>query len=97
MSATGPIGELAPADPAPFGYYSVADLMARWNCGRTHAYQQVHSPGFPEPLKLGRHLRYARHEVWAFEADHALTATPSPVTPPTMPPARRPGPKKGSK
>lgn len=84
-------------DPAPHGYYTVAELQARWGSGRTHTYKVVHSPGFPAALRVGRLLRYPRHAVWEYEAEHDLTASPAPKPPPPLPPARRPGPKKGSK
>jgi predicted DNA-binding transcriptional regulator AlpA len=79
-------------DPAPAGYYCVVDLMQRWGCGRTKAYDLIHAPGFPKPLRVGRHLRFARHQVWAFEA--TKFANPSAAPPPTLPPRRQPGPRR---
>lgn len=78
------------ADPAPHGYYSVAELRARWGCGRTKIYDVIHAPGFPPPLRVGRTLRFARHEVWEFEA--AQLADPRVAQRPALPPRRRPGP-----
>jgi predicted DNA-binding transcriptional regulator AlpA len=77
-------------DPAPEGYYCVGDLMQRWGCGRTKAYDLIHAPEFPQPLRVGRHLRFARHQVWAYEA--AQLAEPGTTPLPTLPPTRRPGP-----
>ncbi len=85
----------ATVDPAPYGYYTVAELMARWRCGRTKAYQLIHAIDFPAPMRVGRHLRFARHEVWAYETTHDLDCAVAPSAPPAvLPPARRPGPKR---
>jgi hypothetical protein len=72
--------------PAPDGYYSVAELQARWGSGRTHTYKLVHSPGFPAALRVGRLLRYPRHAVWVYEAEHDLVSNPYQPRPRAQPP-----------
>jgi hypothetical protein len=55
-------------------YLSIADLRARWSCGRTFAYQaiaEMESGGYLRRIWLGPSQRIALDSVEAWERLHA--------------------------
>jgi len=67
----------AAANPANT-FLGVADLRARWGCGRTYAYNTVKAPGFPRPVVA---YRWRLDHILAWEADVASGAAPAPAPP----------------
>ena len=63
-------------------WVTVKDLQRRWRVARSTAYDLVHQPGFPKPLRLGAAIRYRLVDVEQWEASRLDPA-------PELPPSRR--------